>query len=284
VRPGTAEHRSAGGRRPPIDDSSDRSDARLMKMIVASVLTHGVVMLSLLARSAVAAPPPPSAAADQLIDIEVVQPLPKEAEQAEPEPEAVPQAIAPQQEAPAPQAAPDDAEPPSPSPSEPYDDAAAAASEILTGDSDHGDATDTAVSGDGSGPGHGHVSSNGHGNGKAPALEPERRPAAPKAKPRARRTVYKLSEVDVKPRQVASAQPAYPAAAMRRKKAGQVRVAVLIDENGHVAQANLLSVAGHDSFGPAVLGAVKAWRFTPAMMAGRPVKVWATRTLSFRLP
>ena len=66
-------------------------------------------------------------------------------------------------------------------------------------------------------------------------------------------------------------QPAYPTIARSAHAAGQVRVQILIDENGNVVSAN--AVSGHPLLQAAAVGAARASKFTPTKLSGQPVKV-----------
>jgi len=81
-----------------------------------------------------------------------------------------------------------------------------------------------------------------------------------------------------------SAEPKYTADAMRAKLQGNVEVEVIIDIDGTVAKArvseSLDKLYGLDA---EALKAVRSWTFKPAMLAGKPVKVYTKVYLTFRL-
>jgi protein TonB len=126
------------------------------------------------------------------------------------------------------------------------------------------------VAGQGTGSGHVRVDGTAHRAVVAP-------PAAP------RPAVLAAEKVDRPPRELGGLNAAYPAAARRRQIEGSVRVRVLIDERGRVANASVLAVDGDESFRDAVLAAAPSWRFSPAMHEGKPAKVYATKTVRFAL-
>lgn len=66
-------------------------------------------------------------------------------------------------------------------------------------------------------------------------------------------------------------QPPYPAIARSARASGQVRVAIVIDENGNVISAS--PVSGHPLLQGAAVSAARASKFTPTTMSGQPVKV-----------
>jgi TonB family protein len=65
-------------------------------------------------------------------------------------------------------------------------------------------------------------------------------------------------------------KPAYPAAAAAVRVSGTVRVAILIDENGNVEKAEIVS--GPPLLCPAALNAALQAKFVPAKLSGKPVK------------
>lgn len=66
-------------------------------------------------------------------------------------------------------------------------------------------------------------------------------------------------------------QPAYPAIARSAHASGQVRVQIIIDENGNVISAS--PVSGHPLLQGAAVSAARASKFTPTRLSGQPVKV-----------
>lgn len=66
-------------------------------------------------------------------------------------------------------------------------------------------------------------------------------------------------------------QPPYPAIARSAHASGQVRVQVVIDENGNVISAT--AVSGHPLLQGAAVSAARSSKFTPTMLSGQPVKV-----------
>src|SRR5690606_26979088 len=62
---------------------------------------------------------------------------------------------------------------------------------------------------------------------------------------------------------------AYPPAALAEGREGHVELGVVVSETGVVDTAEVLVSAGAD-FDAAALEAIRAWRFTPAEVDGRP--------------
>lgn len=66
-------------------------------------------------------------------------------------------------------------------------------------------------------------------------------------------------------------QPAYPAIARAAHVSGQVRVQVLVDENGNVVSAT--PVSGHPLLQGSAAAAARQSKFSPTLLSGQPVKV-----------
>ena len=66
-------------------------------------------------------------------------------------------------------------------------------------------------------------------------------------------------------------QPPYPAIARSAHASGQVKVQIVIDENGNVISAT--PVSGHPLLQGAATAAARASKFTPTKLSGMPVKV-----------
>ncbi|MGB7202065.1 MAG: energy transducer TonB [Pyrinomonadaceae bacterium] len=66
-------------------------------------------------------------------------------------------------------------------------------------------------------------------------------------------------------------KPTYPEAARAEKIGGSVRIKVIIDEVGNVADASVLS--GDILFAKSALQAARLARFSPTLLSGQPVKV-----------
>ena len=62
---------------------------------------------------------------------------------------------------------------------------------------------------------------------------------------------------------------------------GDVVVEVVVSETGEVTSAHVVS--GHPLLRDAALQAARAWRFTPTLLSGTPVKVVGTITFAFKL-
>lgn len=89
---------------------------------------------------------------------------------------------------------------------------------------------------------------------------------------------YGLSELTV----TRSAAPAYPTRAARRREAGWVELAFVVNAEGRVENARVLD-ASAVIFERAALDAINRWRFEPERAFGRPVPVEAAMRFTFEL-
>ena len=87
--------------------------------------------------------------------------------------------------------------------------------------------------------------------------------------------------VDVKPRVTTRPPLEYPAEAAQNSIKGYVVINLLISKDGSVELAKILESSPSDIFDTAALNAVRAWRFSPAMYKGKPVKMWAKQKIRF---
>ena len=68
---------------------------------------------------------------------------------------------------------------------------------------------------------------------------------------------------------------------LQREIEGKVTIRVLVETDGRVRQASVLS-ATHADFGKAAeWQALNEWRFKPATRDGKPVEDWQTLTVRF---
>jgi protein TonB len=100
-------------------------------------------------------------------------------------------------------------------------------------------------------------------------------------------TALDVVEVERAPRAVrqptaADLRALYPEQARREGQEADVRLELLVDATGRVAQVKLVRGAG-DGFDEAAARAAGGIEFEPARRGGRPVAVWIPWTLKFRL-
>ena len=81
---------------------------------------------------------------------------------------------------------------------------------------------------------------------------------------------------------VTKVQPVYPSIAKQINAAGEVQVAIMINENGRVIEAK--AVKGHPVLRAAAEDAARKWVFKPTLLDGKPVKQPGTLTFVFTPP
>jgi len=88
----------------------------------------------------------------------------------------------------------------------------------------------------------------------------------------------------VKPKVIHKPQPRYPEAARKDKLQGHVIVLAMIDRQGVPHAPMVMDMSpGAEELAAAAVDAVSAWRFEPATVHGRPVDVYMTITVQFKL-
>jgi TonB family protein len=83
------------------------------------------------------------------------------------------------------------------------------------------------------------------------------------------------------PRVIKSPKPEYTAEAMKARIQGTVAIEALIDEQGRVADARVLSSI--PQLDESALAAARQWEFTPTLLNGQPVPVLVVIELEFNL-
>jgi TonB family protein len=78
-------------------------------------------------------------------------------------------------------------------------------------------------------------------------------------------------------------KPEYPIRELLAGIEGDVTVELLINEQGHVDRAWILSAYGPQSFEGSTLKAVKQYRFKPMMHNGLPITMWIRFLIKFRI-
>jgi TonB family protein len=86
---------------------------------------------------------------------------------------------------------------------------------------------------------------------------------------------------DQPPKLVHQTRPSYPPEAFAQGIQGVVVVDIAIDEEGRVAHAEMReSIPALDA---AALATIRAWRFAPAMLGGKPVATVVSAPLTFTI-
>jgi len=85
-----------------------------------------------------------------------------------------------------------------------------------------------------------------------------------------------------RPEIINQVKPVYTELARRARVTGTVIVEAIIDQQGNVTNVRVLKgqPMGLDK---AAVDAVQRWKFKPAMLAGRPVKVYYVLTVNFQV-
>jgi TonB family protein len=84
------------------------------------------------------------------------------------------------------------------------------------------------------------------------------------------------------PQVVKDQKPSYTSAAMRAGIQGSVEVEAVVGSDGSIADARVVRPL-HVDLDEAALAAVRAWKFTPGLMNGKPVPVLVDIEMSFAL-
>jgi protein TonB len=75
--------------------------------------------------------------------------------------------------------------------------------------------------------------------------------------------------------------PDYPELARTSKVEGKVILEIVVGRSGEVEEVKVLR--SHPLFDAAATEAVRRWKYAPALQSGRPVKVYITVVVDFRL-
>jgi protein TonB len=89
-------------------------------------------------------------------------------------------------------------------------------------------------------------------------------------------------EADARARLLSEPRPAYPAAAAEAGIEADVPLEIVVDASGRVVSAHAVGRAGY-GLDEAAEAAIRAYRFAPALRAGRPYAVRVRWTMQFRL-
>jgi protein TonB len=95
--------------------------------------------------------------------------------------------------------------------------------------------------------------------------------------------VMTARSVDKKPKPASPVSPSYPPRARAKGIQGFVKFKLLIGTDGGVVEVKVLDSQPKGVFDEAATGAIRQWRFSPALYRGQPVKLWVEQTLRFKL-
>ncbi len=96
-------------------------------------------------------------------------------------------------------------------------------------------------------------------------------------------------QVDKMPVPISSAAPAYPELLRKAGIEGMVWLKLIVDQNGNPMKVSVVRSESNAKdgnafpFEQAAINAVYSWKFSPAVLNGKPVKVWVTVPFKFKL-
>jgi periplasmic protein TonB len=94
---------------------------------------------------------------------------------------------------------------------------------------------------------------------------------------------YSAKEVDIRPRALAPIAPVFPEPARMRGISGTVILKLLLDEYGHVEQADVVEAKPPGYFEQSAMEAFRYGKFSPAYKDGRPVRSLVLIRVNFDL-
>ena len=106
-------------------------------------------------------------------------------------------------------------------------------------------------------------------------------PPPPPPGSREEEEIFEFFMVEQKPKVIKQVKPVYPEIARKAGLTGKVFLKFLVDKSGRVSNVTVLK--GQEIFRQAAIDAVLQFTFEPAQQNDRPVSVWMTQPMSFRL-
>ena len=95
--------------------------------------------------------------------------------------------------------------------------------------------------------------------------------------------VLEFFMVEVKPKLLHSVKPVHPEEAIRDGLEGKVFLKFIVNVDGSVSDVTVLRTIGPEVFRQAAIDAISQFQFKPAEYNGKPVAVWMTQLIKFRL-
>ncbi len=93
-----------------------------------------------------------------------------------------------------------------------------------------------------------------------------------------------VSELDMIPEILYMVKPEYPEKLrFLNKESKRIVLKFLVNYSGHVEQVTILEPAEEELFNQSSIEAVKKWRFATPLANGKPVSVWFTLPIRFKL-
>jgi TonB family protein len=111
----------------------------------------------------------------------------------------------------------------------------------------------------------------------SPVMRAENQPAVPPSPVSA----APVSRIVHEPKLITSMRPTYPSVARQSSTQGTVVVSAEVDEKGNVASAKAIS--GPVTLRQAAIDSVKQWKYSPALIDGKPATAQVTVNVQFRL-
>lgn len=118
---------------------------------------------------------------------------------------------------------------------------------------------------------------------RPPLPDPPRVVAAPPPSPAPAHVSGPVTRGDLATTMIEAVPPRYPMESRRKREQGVVVIAVVLDEDGRVAQASISKSSGFERLDEAALGAVRRWRWSPTIRDGQPVRVRGVVDIPFVL-
>jgi len=95
--------------------------------------------------------------------------------------------------------------------------------------------------------------------------------------------LFKISDVDRQPQPLIQLKPLYPARARMRRIEGSVMVEFTVSETGDTKDIKIISAHPPKIFNRSAIRAIERWRFSPAELGGKTVKVRIRQNIRFEL-
>ena len=89
-----------------------------------------------------------------------------------------------------------------------------------------------------------------------------------------------IAEVDTQPVPISTSMPKIPRKIMRSiKKSETIIVSYLVDHRGNVERIKFIKKSQSADLNMLIIGAVKNWKFQPAVKEGKKVRIWMTKPI-----
>lgn len=92
-----------------------------------------------------------------------------------------------------------------------------------------------------------------------------------------------IKDVDKAPELLRFIQPKMPVAGRKFKRGGKVLLRLIVEADGIVSQAEVLEAEPKQVFDQSAIEAARKWRFKPAVLSGKAVKVFVDVPINFKV-